>query len=183
MKKRKPGKEAPSPCRDERPAPAGGPFAPGKETTVAMVLLARWFPPLITRFEAGVREMGLEITRRVMERCTDGTVVPVIHVRKKDSDDRLVLKLRNALDEFLCVDRTAKPVQVDARLTDEVYAEQKLAAVLNVRLGIVRAIVESRTPEELQGRVEALARDCDTLRMLRIERPEGAAPGEPGAVL
>ena len=174
MKKPVPGQDGPSPRRRHRrpdqPAPAGGPFAPGTETAVAMILLARWLPQLVRRFEAEVKAMGLEITRREMEVHEDGTVVPVIHLRCKGDNGTVVLKLRNALDDFLCIDRDAKPAKLDGRLADEGYAERKLAAVIEARLGIVRAIAEARTPEEFHAKVEALAKNFDTFRLVRFDR-------------
>jgi len=159
---------------------ARGPFAVGPETAAAMILLVRWLPRLVRRFEAGVQEMGLKITERVMEHHTDGAVVPVLRLRSPRDGWTLALKLRNALDDFLSVDRDEKPMRLDARLFEKDFAEQKLAEVVDGRLAIARAIVEARTPEAFRAKVRELAQRFDLFRMWEFENGAGTTDGQDG---
>lgn len=157
---------------------ARGPFAEGPETAAAMILVAKWLPRLVRRFESGVRAMGLEITERVMEHHTDGSVVPVLRLRSARDGWTLALKLRNALDEFLSVDRDEKPMRLDARLFEKNFAERKLAEVVDGRLAIARAIVEARTPEAFRAKVRELAKRFDLFRMWEFDNGAGTADGQ-----
>ncbi len=137
----------------------------------AGVIVVRWLPELLLRAEAGVKKLGLKIVRKVMENYPDGTVEPVLVLRpgRKRGPWSFELRLRNALEEFLTVDRDEDPVRVDPRLLDESFAEEKLASIIEGRLAMVRALSESRDPAEFKRKMEQLASRFEHVRLWEYE--------------
>jgi len=89
-------------------------FASQEETALAMVVTARWLPVLVRSFEKGVQDLGLAVTERSHFIDQDGKACPTLGVRGQRLTFRL--GLRNAMEDFLTVDREARPVRVDPRL-------------------------------------------------------------------
>ena len=143
-------------------------FSSPEETLAAMLVTAKWLPEIVRRTEAGVKAMGLTIEKRLSARYEDGTVEPVL-VLKGPHGWELELHLRNALNDFLLVDREAKPPRLDPRLLDERYAEEKLADVVAGRLAIVRTIAGSRTARDVRRKIEKTARHFQWLRVWEHE--------------
>ena len=110
-------------------------FASQEETALAMVATARWLPVLVRSFEKGVSNLGLTITERSHFIDQDGKACPTLGVQGERLTFRL--GLRNAMEDFLTVDREARPVRVDPRLADEDYARAKIADVVAGRLEIL----------------------------------------------
>ena len=92
-------------------------FASDEETTAAMLITARWLPVLVRRMEAGVLAIGIRIEKKAICRHADGTVDPVLLLRGRRGW-RLELHLRNALEDFLLLDRDENPVRLDPRGDD-----------------------------------------------------------------
>ena len=146
-------------------------FRSKEDMLFAGAVVLRWLPELLTRAETGVKELGLRIVRKVIEDYPDGTVEPVLILRpgRKRGPWSFELRLRNALEEFLTVDRDDDPVRADPRLLDESYAEEKLASIIEGRLAIVRALTESRDPAEFKRKMEDLAGRFEHVRLWQYD--------------
>ena len=155
-------------------------FRSKEDMLFAGAAVLRWLPDLLLRAEAGVEELGLEIVKKVIENYPDGTVEPVLVLRpgRKRGPWSFELRLRNALEEFLTVDRDEDPVRVDPRLLDETFAEEKLASIIEGRLAMVRALSESRDPAEFKRKMEKLAPRFEHIRLWHYddEKKEGDEP-------
>ena len=123
--------------------------------------------------------MGLTVTERSHFIDADGKACPVLGVQGRRL--RFWLGLRDAMEDFLTVDRQARPVRVDPRLVDEGYGESKLADAVPGRLGILKALEESRDVAEAQARIGEMADRFEWLRAVFVEEPEGEGPGDPGS--
>ena len=88
--------------------------------------------------------------------------------RANRNDWTIQLGLRNALEEFLAVDREENPPRFDMRLLDEKRAEAKLAEIVDGRLAIVRAMPTSRTPKEFRRKVEKIAPAFEYVRIWHV---------------
>jgi hypothetical protein len=91
------------------------------------------------------------------------------------------LGLRNAIEDFLTVDRETRPVRVDPRLADDAYARAKVAEVVAGRLEILKALEGSRDLAEARARIDELAGRFEWLRAVFVEEPaeEGPSPEHP----
>lgn len=78
-------------------------FASREETALAVVVTARWLPVLVRSFEEGVQDLGLTVTERSHFIDEDGKACPTLVVRGERLTFRL--GLRNAMEDFLTVDR------------------------------------------------------------------------------
>ena len=143
-------------------------FSAPEETFAAMLVTARWLPELVGRVECGVRKMGVVIEKKVIAHHADGSVDPVLLLRGRRGW-QLELRLRNALEDFLTLDRDERPARFDPRLFDKEYAERKLGEVVESRLVMVRAINESKRAGEVAKRVEKLAPGHGTFRIWEYE--------------
>jgi hypothetical protein len=139
-------------------------FSSDAETLVAMVVTTRWLPVLIRRVEVGVKALGAKIEKKAMLRFDDGTVCPVLFLSGKRGW-QLELRLRNAMEDFLLLDRDEKPVRLDPRLLDEEFAEKKLGEVVEGRLAMVRALGESRKAGEVAGKIQKFGGKHGTFRI------------------
>jgi len=139
-------------------------FSSDAETLAAMVVTTRWLPVLVRRVEAGVKGLGAKIKKKTMLRFEDGTVCPVLFLRGKRGW-QLELRLRNAMEDFLLLDRDEKPVRLDPRLFDEAFAEKKLGEIVESRLAMVRALNESRKAGEVAGKIQKLGGRHGTYRV------------------
>ena len=147
-------------------------FASEKEMLFAAATVVRWLPEFMRRAENGVRELGLTIVERFMRNYADGAVEPVMRLRRQrdlEADWTFEFGLRNALEEFLTLDREEDPVRVDPRLLDETFAERKLASIIEGRLAILRAFSESRDPAEFKLKMEQLAGRFEHVRLWEYE--------------
>ena len=150
-------------------------FSSDAETLAAMAVTARWLPELVRRVEKGVKALGARIDKKAMLRFEDGTVCPALFLRGKRGW-HLELRLRNALEDFLTLDRDEKPVRLDPRLLDPAFAEKKMADVVEGRLAMVRALNESRKAGEVAGRIQKLGGKYGTYRIWEIEGGAGEKP-------
>ena len=147
-------------------------FASDQELLLALTVTSRWLTEFIRRVETGVRELGLTVVEKSIRNYPDGAVEPVLRLKPRrgvKSDWTFELGLRNALEEFLTIDREEDPVRVDARLLDEAFAESKLASIVEGRLALVRALTESRSPAEFRRKMEELASDFEHIRIWEYE--------------
>ena len=144
-------------------------FASQEETALAMVVTARWLPVLVRSFENGVQDLGLAVTERSHFIDQDGKACPTLGVRGRRLTFRL--GLRNAMEDFLTVDREARPVRVDPRLVDETYAKARVADVVAGRLEILKVLEGSRDLAEAQARINELAGRFEWLRAVFVEDP------------
>ncbi len=150
-------------------------FASPQETALAMVAMVRYLPALIRAFETGVEGLGLTITERVLGRDAEGTALPTLVVSGKHLTYRL--GLRNAVEDFLAVDREARPVHVDPRLDDDTYARAKIADIVSGRLALVKLIEESRDLAQAQERLKGFAGRFAWIRSAVVDAPtEACAP-------
>jgi hypothetical protein len=143
-------------------------FSSDAETLAAMVVTTRWLPVLVRRVEAGVKALGAKIKKKAMLALEDGTVCPVLFLRGKRGW-QLELRLRNAMEDFLLLDRDEKPVRLDPRLLDEAFAEKKLGEVVASRLAMVRALNESRKVGDVAGKIQKLGGKHGTYRIWEFE--------------
>ena len=143
-------------------------FSSEAETMAAMVVTRRWLPVLVRRVEAGVMALGAKIKKKAMLALEDGTVCPVLFLRGKRGW-QLELRLRNAMEDFLLLDRDEKPVRLDPRLLDEEFAEKKLGEVVESRLAMVRALNESRKVGDVAGKIQKLGGKHGTYRVWEFE--------------
>ena len=79
------------------------------------------------------------------------------------------LGLRNALEEFLCIDRDETPPRLDLQLFDKAHAERKLAEIVKGRLAIIRAMAGSTGPADARKRIEKLGPHFERLRIWEVE--------------
>ena len=143
-------------------------FSSDAETLAAMVVTTRWLPVLVRRVEAGVKALSVKIKKRAMLRFDDGTVCPVLFLCGKRGW-QLELRLRNAMEDFLLLDRDEKPVRLDPRLLDEEFAEKKVGEVVESRLAMVRALNESRKVGDVAGKIQKLGGKHGTYRVWEFE--------------
>ncbi|TET39248.1 MAG: hypothetical protein E3J72_00975 [Planctomycetota bacterium] len=144
-------------------------FGNSEETTGAMLILTCWLPELAKRFEAGVQAMGFEVVEKTVERYEDGIVNPVLTLRRADGNWTIKLGLRNALEEFLFLDRDEEPKRFDTRLLDDVYAEKKLTNIVEGRLALAQTFTECRSAGEVQKRMETLAPRFEHMRIWKFD--------------
>ena len=147
-------------------------FSSDAETLAAMVVTTRWLPELVRRVEAGVKALGARIEKKAMLRFDDGTVCPVLVLRGKRGW-HLELRLRNAMEDFLLLDRDEKPVRLDPRLLDPEFAEKKLGEVVESRLAMVRALNETRKVGEVADKIQKLGGKHGTFRIWEFEGGAG----------
>jgi hypothetical protein len=152
-------------------------FSSDAETLAAMVVTTQWLPELVRRIETGVEARGAKIEKKAMLRFGDDTVCPVLFLRGKRGW-QLEFRLRNALEDFLLLDRDERPVRLDPRLLDAEFAAGKLADVVSARLAMVRALNESRDADDVAGNIQKLAGKHGTFRIWRYG--DGARDGRPG---
>jgi hypothetical protein len=123
-----------------------------------------------------VKALGAKIMKKAMLRFEDGTVCPVLFLRGK-RNWHLELRLRNAMDDFLLLDRDEKPTRLDPRLFDEAFAEEKLGKVVESRLAMVRALNEARKVGEVAGELQKLGGKYGTYRIWEYEGDENEREG------
>jgi hypothetical protein len=142
-------------------------FASQDDLVRATIAMALYLPRLLRAFEDGAEDLGLEIVERLASMDEDGVARPVLVVRGKRL--RFRLGLRNAMEEFLAVDREAKPFRVDARLADDAYARSKIEDIVSGRMAILKVLEESRDVREAQARIGELAGRFEWLRAIFVE--------------
>ena len=150
-------------------------FSSDAETLAAMVVTTRWLPELVRRIEKGVKALGAKIEKKAVLKFEDGTVCPVLFLRGKRGW-HLELRLRNALEDFLVLDRDEKPVRLDPRLLDKEFAEKKMGEVVDSRLAMVRALNETRKVGEVAGKIQKLGGKYGTYRIREFEGGAGKGP-------
>jgi hypothetical protein len=155
----------------------GGPsveFSSKAEMLAAMVITARWLPELVGRVERGVKALGAEIEKKAMLNYPDGKTDPVLLLRGRRGW-HLELHLRNAMEDFLLLDRDEKPIRLDPRLFDSEFAEKKLTEVVEGRLDMVRAFNRSRRAGDVADHIQKLGAKHGRYRIWEFE---GEAGGE-----
>jgi hypothetical protein len=80
------------------------------------------------------------------------------------------------MEDFLTVDREARPVRVDPRLVEEAHAKAKVADVVAGRLEILKALDGSRDLAEAQARINELGGRFEWLRAALVEAPKEDGP-------
>lgn len=143
-------------------------FSSDAETLAAMVVTVRWLPELVRRVEKGVKALGAKVKKKAMVNYPDGKTDPVLFVRGRRGW-RLELHLRNAMEDFLLLDRDEKPIRLDPRLLDPEFAEKKLGEVVESRLAMVRALNETRKVGEVAGKIQKLGGKYGTYRIWEYE--------------
>lgn len=144
-------------------------FESPQESALAMVVTARWLPELVRSFERGVQDLGLTITERSHFIDQDGKACPTLVVRGQRLTFRL--GLRNALEDFLTLDREAPKVRVDPRLVDNTYAGAKVADVVGGRLEILKVLGDCPDLAGAQAQINELADRFEWLRTVFVEAP------------
>ena len=146
-------------------------FSSDAETVAAMVVTVRWLPELVRRVEKGVKALGAVIMKKAMLRFEDGTSCPTLFLRGSGGW-YLELRLQNAFEDFLTIDRDEKPVRLDPRLLDDAFARKKLRDVVEGRLAMVRAFNRSRRPGDVVGHIQKLGARYGRYRIWREEGGE-----------
>ena len=147
-------------------------FRTKDEMAGAMFIVMEWLPELVRRVEAGVERMGLVIEERRAEMVPGGKASPVLLLRAGEPGRNgwtIELGLRNALEEFLCIDRDETPPRLDLQLFDKAHAERKLSGIVEGRLAILRALAGSSGPADARRRIEELAPHFERLRIWEVE--------------
>lgn len=154
-------------------------FASQEDTARAMAAMLRYLPTLVRAFETGVEGLGLTIVERVVSRDAAGAALPTLAAKGR----HLIyhLGLRNAIEDFLAVDRDVRPVRVDPGLDDDNYARAKIADIVSGRLKVLKCVEESRDLTEAQERMKELASRFAWLRSLVVDAP--GPPEKPVCVL
>ena len=142
-------------------------FASQEETARAMVAMVRYLPALVRAFESGVEGLGFTVTERRVTRDADGTALPTLVVKGRTLTYHL--GLRNAIEDFLAVDRDARPVHVDPRLDDDTYARTKITDIVSGRLEVLKRVEESRDLREAQERLKELGDRFASLRSVVLD--------------
>lgn len=147
-------------------------FRTKDETAGAMFIVMEWLPELVRRMEAGVERMGLVIEERRAEMAPGGKASPVLLLRaggRGRGGWTIELGLRNALEEFLSVDRDETPPRLDLQLFDKAHAERKLSGIVEGRLAILQALAGSSDPADARRRIEELGPHFERLRIWEVE--------------
>ena len=143
-------------------------FSSDAETLAAMVVTVRWLPELVRRVEKGVKALGAKVKKKAMVNYPDGKTDPVLFVRGRRGW-RIELHLRNAMEDFLLLDRDEKPIRLDPRLLDPKFAEKKLGEVVESRLAMIRALNETSKVGEVAGKIQKLGGKYGTYRIWEYE--------------
>jgi hypothetical protein len=147
-------------------------FSSKAETLAAMAVTVRWLPELVGRVENGVKALGAKIEKKAMVNYPDGKTDPVLLVRGRRGW-QLELHLRNAMQDFLLLDRDEKPIRLDPRLLDDEFAEKKLGEVVEGRLAMVRAFNRSRRAGDVAKHIQKLGAKHGTYRIWEFEGGAG----------
>ena len=150
-------------------------FSSGPETLAAMLVTTRWLPELVRRVEKGVKALGVKIEKRAMLKFEDGSVCPALFLRGKRGW-HLELHLRNAMEDFLLLDRDEKPVRLDPRLLDPDFAEKKMRDIVEGRLAMVRAFNRSRRAGDVANEIQKLGVKNSRFRVWEFEGGAGEKP-------
>ena len=135
------------------------------ETMAAMGLTEKWLKELMLRTEKGIEALGLVIEKKYMAKFESGDVEPAISVKSLGGKWTVELYLGNTLAEFLTLDRSADPQQLDVRLFIDAFAERKLNDLVKSRLAIVEAMVTSRSAKDVRKKIEKIAPGYAHIRM------------------
>lgn len=138
-------------------------FATPADRRLAMLLTLRWLPRVDFAFEAAVLDVGFEIVARAQAADGDGTTIPILVARGRAVTIRMAL--RGLFDDWLLADRGARPRSVDSRLTDDDYANEKLAKLLAGRTVVVRELGSAATAAEARERLLALPPEFDWIAL------------------
>ena len=142
-------------------------FASPEDSLRATLAVVRYLHALMQAFEKGAEDLGLRIVERRLLATEDETAAPELVVQGA----RLLFRLglRNAMEDFLAVDREAKPVRVDPLLDDPTHAKAKIADIVSGRLEILAVLEQSRDVQEAQARAGELAGRFEWLRAMFVE--------------
>lgn len=136
-----------------------------EEQVGAQHLAARWLPELLSKVEAGLRDMGATPKGSVLENEPGEITDPAIAVCVVRGRRLMELRFEKAFEVFLTVDREAEPPHLDGRLFHEPYAKKKLDKILAGRLAIVRAFARSRSHKDFMRRAKGLISRFDHVRV------------------
>jgi len=150
-------------------------FSNKAETLAAMLVTTRWLPELVRRVERGVKALGGKIEKKAMVNYPDGKVDPVLLVRGRRGW-HLELHLRNAMEDFLLLDRDEKPIRLDPRLFDSEFAEKKMRDIVEGRLAMVRAFNRSRRAGDVANEIQKLGVKNSRFRVWEFEGGAGEKP-------
>ena len=135
------------------------------ETMAALALTEKWLKELMLRTEKGIEALGLVIEKKYMAKFESGDVEPAISVKSLGGKWTVELYLGNTLAEFLTLDRSADPQQLDVRLFIDAFAEHKLNDLVKSRLAIVEAMVTSKSAKDVRKKIEKIAPGYAHIRM------------------
>ena len=116
-----------------------------KEQVGAQRLAARWLPELLSKVEAGLRDMGAAPRGNFLGSEPGEVTDPAIALCIVRGRRLMELRFEKAFEVFLAVDREAQPPRLDGRLFYEPYAQKKLDKIVKGRLAIARAFTRSRS--------------------------------------
>lgn len=135
------------------------------EQAGAKNLTARWLPELLSKVEAGLRDMGATPRASFLENEPGEVTDPAIALCIVRGRRLMELRFEKAFEAFLAVDREAEPPRLDGRLFYEPYAEEKLGKIVKGRLAIVGAFARSRSHRDFMCRVEGRISNFDHVRV------------------
>ncbi len=143
-------------------------FANDRDHRLATMAMLRYLQPLVRGFEDATTDAGFEIVARRHE--TGGRIpTPVLELARNGR--RLELRLGNALEDFLLVDREAEPARMDARLEDDEYARWKMGEIVASRIELLEIAL---LPEgaDRERRLRDVAAKFEWIRMARRDGDE-----------
>lgn len=140
-------------------------FAKPVEMLAAGAVLGKWLLPLIERVQEGIEALDLVIEDKNIFRYESGEAEPVIKAKAPGGKWAIDLHLGHTLAEFITVDREEVPARFNARLLDDGFAEEKMNALVNGRLKIVRALATSGSYEEVRAKLAGLSKGFGKFRI------------------
>ncbi len=141
------------------------PFASKEDEHLSLAMLGRWLGPFLSLFEKGVQKLGFVIVKKFSYIDDDGRVDTGLVLQKNHRKTRLWL--RNALDDFIYVDREENPVRIDPALFDKKSGNQKLRELIKDRLELLRIVSECRSINEVRKRVVDLDDKFERIKIFR----------------
>ena len=146
-------------------------FAGHNDRAFAALIMLRRLPELLGAFEREAQARGFEIAERSQFTGEDGATVPVLVLRR--GKQTMELRLRNALEDLLTVDRDASPVRIDPRLLDDAYATRKVAEIAEARLELAEIMLLPEADPERERRLREVARRFEWVRVARVDGGDG----------
>jgi hypothetical protein len=140
-----------------------------EELALAMELVKRWWPRMVSEFEHALVREGFNITNRVLGSDELGRTTPILELERNGNNG--MSNLRPSLDDFMYVDRDVEPPQLDLALSVDAYAEKKMRSIIGGRIAILLIATSGDSREKVHESMKKLAPRFARLRLTTIEKP------------